>query len=99
MPVLDRQAVPERGGTPAGPGAGAGTAAGVGAAAAGPRAGSIGRYFDAAAEPPRPAAPVGPGDRPDPLQRHYINLSVVALICGAVAITALELGQGSAAHS
>ncbi len=30
--------------------------------------------------------------RPTPLQRHYISLSVVALICGAVAITALELG-------
>jgi hypothetical protein len=31
--------------------------------------------------------------RPTPLQRHYIGLSVVALICGAVAITALELGM------
>ena len=30
--------------------------------------------------------------RPTPLQRHYITLSVVALICGAVAITAVELG-------
>lgn len=30
--------------------------------------------------------------RPTPLQRHYISLSVIALICGAVAITALELG-------
>jgi hypothetical protein len=30
--------------------------------------------------------------RPTPLQRHYISLSVVALICGAIAITALELG-------
>jgi hypothetical protein len=30
--------------------------------------------------------------RPTPLQRHFISLSVVALICGAVAITALELG-------
>jgi hypothetical protein len=29
---------------------------------------------------------------PTPLQRHYINLSVVVLICGAIAITALELG-------
>jgi hypothetical protein len=30
--------------------------------------------------------------RPTPLQRHYISLSVVALICGAIAISALELG-------
>jgi hypothetical protein len=29
---------------------------------------------------------------PTPLQRHYINLSVIVLLCGAVAITALELG-------
>jgi hypothetical protein len=29
---------------------------------------------------------------PTPLQRHYIDLSVIVLICGAVAITALELG-------
>jgi len=29
---------------------------------------------------------------PTPLQKHYINLSVVVLICGAVAITALNLG-------
>jgi hypothetical protein len=30
--------------------------------------------------------------RPTPLQRHYISLSVVALACGAIAISALELG-------
>jgi hypothetical protein len=30
--------------------------------------------------------------RPTPLQAHYIQLSVVALICGAVAITAVEMG-------
>jgi len=29
---------------------------------------------------------------PTPLQAQYINLSVIVLICGAVAITALELG-------
>jgi hypothetical protein len=29
---------------------------------------------------------------PTPLQRHYVMLSVVVLICGAIAITALELG-------
>jgi hypothetical protein len=35
-----------------------------------------------------------PETRPTPLQDRYINLSVIALICGAVAITALELGAG-----
>lgn len=33
-----------------------------------------------------------PETKPTPLQAHYINLSVIALICGAVAITALNLG-------
>lgn len=33
-----------------------------------------------------------PETAPTPLQRHYINLSVIALICGAVGITAVELG-------
>ena len=33
-----------------------------------------------------------PETEPTPLQRHYINLSVIVLICGAIAITALELG-------
>lgn len=35
-----------------------------------------------------------PETHPTPLQPYYINLSVIALICGAVAITALELGAG-----
>jgi len=48
-------------------------------------------------EPPQPAgAPPSPRfvpeTRPTPLQRHYINLSAIALVCGFVAITALELG-------
>ena len=38
--------------------------------------------------PPRSVPEVAP----TPLQSHYINLSVVVLICGAIAITALELG-------
>src|SRR4029453_8324308 len=38
--------------------------------------------------PPRSVPEVAP----HPLQRHYINLSVIVLICGAVAITALNLG-------
>jgi hypothetical protein len=29
---------------------------------------------------------------PTPLQPYYINLSVIVLVCGAIAITALELG-------
>ncbi|MFL5681388.1 MAG: hypothetical protein ACJ77B_12395 [Chloroflexota bacterium] len=41
-----------------------------------------------AALPPRSV----PESAPTPLQRHYVNLSVVALIAGAIAITALELG-------
>jgi hypothetical protein len=54
---------------------------------------------------PRPAANLPPSlqglpprsvpeTAPTPLQRHYINLSVVALIAGFVAITALNLGAG-----
>jgi len=33
-----------------------------------------------------------PETAPTRLQKQYINLSVVVLICGAIAITALELG-------
>jgi hypothetical protein len=44
-----------------------------------------------------PLAPSGsprsiPEARPTPLQRHYIELSMVALICGAIAISAVEFG-------
>ncbi len=35
-----------------------------------------------------------PETAPTPLQRHYVNLSVIALVAGAVAITALNLGAG-----
>jgi hypothetical protein len=57
-----------------------------------------------APEPPsRPAATLPPSLQglpprsvpevaPTPLQRHYINLSAIVLVCGAVAITALNLG-------
>jgi hypothetical protein len=34
-----------------------------------------------------------PETRPTPLQRHYINLSAIALVAGALAITALETGS------
>ncbi len=33
-----------------------------------------------------------PVTRPTPLQKHYINLSAIALVAGALAITALEAG-------
>jgi len=33
-----------------------------------------------------------PETAPTPLQRHYINLSAVALVAGAIAITAIETG-------
>ncbi len=35
---------------------------------------------------------------PTPLQRHYINLSVIALIAGAIGITALEVGVPMSNH-
>jgi hypothetical protein len=39
-------------------------------------------------EPP----PFVPETTPTPLRRHYVPLSAVALVCGFVAITMLELG-------
>jgi hypothetical protein len=33
-----------------------------------------------------------PETAPTPLQKHYVMLSVVVFLCGAVAITALEFG-------
>jgi hypothetical protein len=47
---------------------------------------------------PPPGATARPLDRipetaPTPLQRYYINLSAIALVCGFVAITALETGS------
>jgi hypothetical protein len=47
---------------------------------------------------PRPPIAARPIDRipetaPTPLQAHYINLSAVALVAGAIAITALETGS------
>jgi hypothetical protein len=38
--------------------------------------------------PPRSVPEVAP----TPLQKQYINLSVIVLVCGAIAITALNLG-------
>lgn len=34
-----------------------------------------------------------PETAPTPLQRHYINLSAIALVAGVIAITALETGS------
>lgn len=34
-----------------------------------------------------------PVAKPTPLQRHYINLSAIALVAGAIAITAVEAGS------
>jgi hypothetical protein len=42
-----------------------------------------------AAAPPR----LIPETAPTPLQKHYINLSAIALVAGAIAITALETGS------
>jgi hypothetical protein len=33
-----------------------------------------------------------PETKPTPLQKHYINLSAIALVAGALAITAIEAG-------
>jgi hypothetical protein len=35
-----------------------------------------------------------PEAKPTPLQPYYINLSVIVLFCGVIAISALELGAG-----
>ncbi len=35
-----------------------------------------------------------PETRPTPLQHQYIYLSAIALVCGTIAITALEMGAG-----
>ncbi len=79
MPVLDRQAVREPVRVPAGGPVRAAT-------------GGLGR--DAPLPPSLQGLPPRsvPEVAPTPLQRHYINLSVPVLICGFVAITALNLG-------
>jgi len=77
MPVLDRQPVAES----------AGRAGAAGAAGAPGAAVRIGQR--AASGPPRSV----PETAPTPLQRHYLELSAVALVAGFVAITALETGS------
>ena len=83
MPVLDRQAVRE----PAEAEATEATAAT--AATAAPRPGHTTNLPPSLQGLPQRSVPEV---APTPLQRHYINLSVVVLICGAIAITALNLG-------
>jgi hypothetical protein len=84
MPVLDRQAVAEGG--PA-------------AAQVAPPVAAAGRPVrpDESHLPPSlrglPPRSV-PETSPTPLQKHYVLLSAPALILGAIAITALELGAG-----
>ena len=55
--------------------------------AAGPASSPV--SSDRGAPPPRSI----PETAPTPLQRHYINLSAIALVAGAVGITALETGS------
>jgi hypothetical protein len=38
-----------------------------------------------------------PETRPTPLYHHYLTLSAIALVCGVVAISALELGMSPGA--
>lgn len=48
----------------------------------------------AAVRAARPSPPRSvPETAPTPLQRHYVNLSAIALVAGAIAITALETGS------
>jgi hypothetical protein len=83
MPVLDRQAVPDR--APAVAPAGVGPA-GVPAA----RPGEEHLPPSLRGLPPRSV----PETKPTPLEKHYVLLSAPALVLGAIAITALELGAG-----
>jgi hypothetical protein len=87
MPVLDRQAIrlsiAPAGDTAAPPGHAATPA---GPAALPPRA--AGSPASLVGLPPRSV----PETRPTPLQRHYVLLSAPALVLGAAAITALEMG-------
>src|SRR5829696_171401 len=91
MPVLDRQAV-DAGAAPAGTSVPSGRAVPGDVPAASRPARSGEEHL-----PPSlrglPARSV-PEARPTPLQRHFVLLSAPALVLGAIAITALELGAG-----
>lgn len=87
MPVLDRQAVPERGAPERAP-------------APAPRSAADRAALAAAADAALPESLRGlpprsvPETRPTPLEKHYVLLSAPALVLGAIAITALEMGAG-----
>lgn len=85
MPVLDRQAIP---GATAATGATAGTGE--------TRSGQTARPGDDHLPPSLRGLPPRsvPETKPTPLQKHYVLLSAPALVLGAIAITALELGAG-----
>ena len=89
MPVLDRQAVPP--GATAGAGA-SGTVAGTRPGAATPPV----RPGEEHLPPSLRGLPVRsvPETKPTPLQKHFVLLSAPALVLGAIAITALNLGFG-----
>ena len=93
MPVLDRQ--PVAGSAAASTAASASSAAPATTPATAPVA--TGRAAAEAALPPSlrglPPRSV-PETAPTPLQKHYVLLSAPALVLGAIAITALELGAG-----
>ena len=98
MPVLDRQAVPE---PPAAPRDAATPAPVSGSASAAALAlpvapGAAARPDESHLPPSLRGLPPRsvPETRPTPLQKHYVLLSAPALILGAIAITALELGAG-----
>ena len=63
----------------------------AGANVAGTVAGAGGGAARAAGRPVPPRTV--PETAPTPLQRHYINLSAIALVAGVIAITALETGS------
>src|SRR4051812_22439934 len=80
MPVLDRQAVPGGAANGAGPVTGAAMA----------RPSDAHLPASLRGLPPRSV----PETRPTPLQKLFVLLSAPALVLGAIAITALELGAG-----
>jgi hypothetical protein len=66
----------------------------AGGASGSPGAGTPGAGAPGAVAASRPVPPrLVPETAPTPLQRHYIDLSAVALVAGFIAITALETGS------
>ena len=96
MPALDRQPVR----VPAGSGSG-GTASGVSAASGVSGVSATSGVSGARGVSTLPPSLQGlpprsvPETAPTPLQKHYVLLSAPALVAGAIAITALEMGVGA----